>query len=156
MDDNLPAITPPLNGTVIDKDSPIWPVYSDKTEIKSRFLNHFTQCGQVYKAAYACGIVPARHYRWLQQDEVYRRSFAEAEAIVADLLESEVVRRAVEGTEETVYRAGEPVGTTRKYSDLLLIFATKGAKPDKYADRQRIDHRVTAVKVYEGFDPEDV
>jgi hypothetical protein len=156
MEQSTELTTTPLTGTVIDKDTPIWPVYSDKTEIKSRFLDAFTTCGQVYKAAYACGIVPARHYRWLQQDEVYRRSFAEAEQIVADLLESEVVRRAVEGTEEPIYRAGELVGTTRKYSDLLLIFATKGAKPDKYADRQRIDHRVTAVKVYEGFDPDDV
>ena len=52
------------------------------------------------------------------------------------MLEREARRRAVEGVEEPVgFYKGEPSAYVRKYSDTLLIFLMKGARPDKYRDR---------------------
>ena len=52
----------------------------------------------------------------------------------ADTLEAEARRRAIEGVEEPVFHKGEQVGTLRKYSDVLLIFLLKGARPERYRD----------------------
>ena len=54
-----------------------------------------------------------------------------------DVLEDEAVRRAKEGVEEPVYQGGKLVGHVQKYSDTLLIFLLKGAKPQKYGDKVR-------------------
>lgn len=54
-------------------------------------------------------------------------------------LEAEAVRRASEGTlKPTGWHKGEPSGYIREYSDILLIFLLKGAKPEKYAERVQI------------------
>lgn len=58
----------------------------------------------------------------------------------ADYLEAEARRRAVEGWEEPVYYQGEEAGLVRKFSDTLLIFLMKGANPEKYRDRQQLEH----------------
>ncbi len=55
----------------------------------------------------------------------------------ADLLEDEAVRRAKDGVEEPVYQGGKLVGHVQKYSDTLLIFLLKGAKPEKFRERSQ-------------------
>jgi len=71
----------------------------------------------------------------------------------ADRLEDEAVRRAVEGVrkERTVTSQGRALrdehGNLVKdvdidYSDTLLIFLLKGRRPDKYAERRKVDHTV--------------
>lgn len=61
----------------------------------------------------------------------------EAEAIeqAADLLEKEARRRAVEGVSKPVYQGGKRVGFVREYSDVLLIFLLKAARPERYRER---------------------
>ena len=53
----------------------------------------------------------------------------------ADMLEDEAVRRAKDGVERPVYQGGKLVGHVQEYSDTLLIFLLKGARPEKYRDR---------------------
>ena len=53
----------------------------------------------------------------------------------ADTLEDEAVRRAKDGVEKPVYQGGKLVGHVQEYSDTLLIFLLKGARPEKYRDR---------------------
>ncbi len=49
---------------------------------------------------------------------------------VADLLEAEAWRRAVEGVEKPVgWYKGKPGGYVREYSDTLLIFPLRGLRP---------------------------
>ena len=40
----------------------------------------------------------------------------------ADALEEEARRRAFEGVDEPMYYKGEQIGTTKKYSDVLIMF----------------------------------
>lgn len=59
----------------------------------------------------------------------------EALDVGAGALEDEAVRRAYVGVEEPLFYQGKQCGTVRKYSDTLLIFLLKGAKPAKYRER---------------------
>ena len=59
---------------------------------------------------------------------------------VADAMEQELYRRAVEGVEKPVFFQGDEVATVREYSDTLLIFGLKGARPEKYRERTETRH----------------
>ncbi len=59
-----------------------------------------------------------------EQDELGR-------AVAA--LESEAVRRALEGVEVPVFHQGRECGNTVKHSDQLLMFLLKTLKPSRYA-----------------------
>lgn len=102
---------------------------------KAEFLNQFSMNGNITKSAEYVGIERSSHYRWMKEDPEYRALYAEAEDQFADNLEAEARRRAFEGYEEDVYYQGDIVGQQRKFSDTLLIFLLKGAKPQKYKDR---------------------
>jgi len=104
---------------------------------KEAFLTAFSECGIITLAAEAAGIARSTHYRWLEEDPDYPALFMAAAEQAGERLEQEARRRAVEGVEETVYYQGKPCGTVTKYSDTLLIFMLKGAKPEKYQERIR-------------------
>jgi hypothetical protein len=53
----------------------------------------------------------------------------------ADRLEAEAFRRAVRGVDRPVVYRGERVGTVHEFSDALLMFLLKAARPEKYRDR---------------------
>ncbi len=66
--------------------------------------------------------------------------------MAADVLEAEAHRRAVEGVEEPVgWYKGVAGGTVRRYSDVLLMFLTKGALPERY--RERVEVRGTFASI---------
>lgn len=110
---------------------------------KNSFLAAFSECGVISRAAEIAGIDRGAHYRWIQDDLEYAKAFHDAEEVAAERLEEEARRRAVEGTERPVYYQGQQCGTIREYSDTLLIFLLKGAKPEKYAERIRNDLSVS-------------
>jgi hypothetical protein len=89
--------------------------------------------GQVAAACSTAGVDRTTHYYWMNHDPVYVAAFAEAKEQVADVLEAEATRRAL-GWEETQYRPDGTPYTVRRYSDTLLIFLLKGARPEKYKD----------------------
>jgi hypothetical protein len=109
---------------------------------KERFLAAYARLGNASAAAEETGIARKTHTRWLQSSEQYRKAFDEAEDQATEVLEREALRRAVKGTEEPVYFNGQQVGTTRRFSDVLLIFLLKSKRPDVY--RERYDARLTA------------
>lgn len=83
----------------------------------------------------------------MMKDENYRKCFEEATDEAADLLEEEARRRAVEGVFRFKFdKNGNPLVDPRtsepyqelEYSDTLLIFLLKGARPEKFCDRQRV------------------
>jgi len=114
---------------------------------KDMFLKEYGSCGIISQAARDSGIDRDWHYKWLASDEAYAKAFDAAGDEAADNLEAECRRRAVEGVEEpwhyvpAVYsEGGECVSearilTKQRYSDTMLIFLTKGAKPGKFRER---------------------
>ncbi|HEX9236082.1 MAG TPA: hypothetical protein VF972_07370 [Actinomycetota bacterium] len=100
------------------------------------FLKMYVETASIATAAEAAGIDRRTHYRWLRQDDAYRTAAEEAREFAADLLEAEARRRAVDGVEEPVIYQGKDTGIRiRRYSDTLLIFLLKGARPEVYRDR---------------------
>jgi hypothetical protein len=104
------------------------------------FLAAYCEVGNVSEAAKIAGVNRLAHYDWLQRDERYAELFEQAHEIACDHLESEARRRAIEGVEEPVFYHGEVCGTIRRYSDTLLIFLLKGARPEKFRDNATIRH----------------
>jgi hypothetical protein len=104
------------------------------------FLTAYATCGVISRAAEAAGIARQTHYDWMNNDPEYVEAFKQAEEEAAESLEAEARRRALEGWEEPVYYKGRVVGSVRKYSDTLLMFMLKGAKPEKYKERAEVKH----------------
>ncbi len=109
---------------------------------KTAFIRAFSKVATIYHAARMVGIDRRRHYEWLQRDEEYAKDFAEAQEIAIEHLEVEARRRAVEGVREPVgFYRGKPATYVRRYSDLLLIFLLKAARPEKYRDNMSIEQK---------------
>lgn len=106
---------------------------------KASFLAAYADTGNITTSAQIAGIARPTHYDWMQDDPEYVTAFLQAEGQAIDSLEREARRRAIEGTEEPVYQGGREVGTIRKFSDVLLIFLLKGARPQKYRDNSRVE-----------------
>lgn len=105
---------------------------------KQSFLAHYVTTGNIAGASRLSGVGRRTVYNWLEEDEEFVTLFDEAALDAGDNLEQEARRRALVGVEEPVWHRGRRVGHVRKYSDTLLIFLLKGAKPDKY--RERFEH----------------
>jgi len=130
---------------------------------KRAYLAALSETGNKSRATEIAGIDRSTPYtkQWLEDSE-FQEGVHRAEHMAADLLEEEARRRAVDGVSEPVgwYR-GTAGGTVRRYSDTLLIFLLKGARPDKY--RERMEHTgpdggPLGVKIYlpeNGRDPVD-
>ena len=102
-------------------------------------LAAFRETGNVRLTCKAAGVGRSSHYRWLEKDPEYRAAFDLAKLQAADVLEAEAHRRAVEGVEEPVgWYKGVAGGTVRRYSDNLLMFLLKGARPEQYRERYEV------------------
>ena len=82
----------------------------------------YATVGRVDKACKIAGMSRETHYQKLRNEEAYRAAFAEADHRFRDVIEAELVRRAIECE-----------------SDTLLMFIARGAMPDKYRDRASVD-----------------
>ena len=104
------------------------------------YLAAYALTGKFVTAAALAGIDLKTGLNWRndENDKVFRTALTAAQALACDLLEAEIVRRAVEGIDEPVYQQGRLVGFVRKYSDRLLELAVKGGLPEKY--RERFEH----------------
>lgn len=118
------------------------------------FLSAFGKTGNISLACRSANIVRQTHYNWLERFPKYAAKFALAEEEAADYLELEARRRAMDGIDEPVIYQGELMGqkveyndtpeknhfiplTVKKYSDTLLIFLLKGARPQKFRENHR-------------------
>ena len=115
---------------------------------KAAFLAAYAELGNITRAALAAKVARTKHYAWLK-DPTYAQAFAEAEEIAVEKLEIEARRRAVEGLKRKKFdRLGLPVMDPEtgeqyfehEYSDTLLIFLLKAARPEKYKDRVSQEH----------------
>jgi hypothetical protein len=78
-----------------------------------------------------------KHYKWLELP-AYKEAFEAATREGCAMLESEAVKRAMDGTLEPIYSYGKLVGHQMKCSDQMLIRLLEANMPEKY--RLRIEH----------------
>lgn len=106
--------------------------------------------GQHGKAAKSAKISRQTPRNWLKDDENYQLLYAEAMDQVAEVLEDEVIRRGKEGIDHGIYYQGEEIATEKEYSDQLLMFYLKAAKPEKYRDRAEVKGDVNVKHKFDG------
>jgi len=102
---------------------------------REAFLEALKETCNITKACELSSLPRRTAYDWKAEDPEFAADWQKALDIAADLLEEEAVRRAKEGTLKPVFQGGNLVGHIQEYSDTLMIFLLKGAKPKKYMDR---------------------
>lgn len=107
---------------------------------RQRFLRLLAELGTVTAAAAGAGISRDTAYRWKAEEPEFAAAWADAEEQAADDMEAEARRRAMAGVNEPVYQGGKKVGAVRRFSDTLLIFLLKGARPEKFRERVSAEH----------------
>lgn len=105
---------------------------------ESAFLAALANTGNVRAACQAAKIGRTTVYKHREVSPAFDVAWQVAIDEAVEVLEAEALRRAVHGTREPVYYKGKIVGQVLKYSDVLLIFLMKAARPDKY--RERFEH----------------
>jgi hypothetical protein len=113
-------------------------------EKKAAFLTALMETCSVAKACIAVDINRTTAYRWRDDDAPFAAAWEVAKDLGADVLEDEAVRRAHDGIPKPIYHMGACIDTVQEYSDTLLIFLLKGARPAKYKDR--VEHSGDAFK----------
>ena len=81
--------------------------------------------------------LPGYFLSLLKEDPEFKTAYEAAGEEAVQVLEDEAIRRAYEGVERPVSQGGKKVGVVQEYSDTLLIFLLKGARPNKYRDNVR-------------------
>lgn len=101
---------------------------------QDRFLEAYRKAGVIQAGCDAAGVSRGTVAAWVQRFPDFGERLRNAHDAVADRLEAEAIRRAVEGEERPIYSKGEIVATFHEKSDRLLEFLLKGFKPGKYRD----------------------
>ncbi len=104
---------------------------------KKAYLIALAETGNRTHAAKLAGIERTTPYtpQW-KQDEAFQERLRQAKEAAADLIESEIYRRAVEGVDKpTGWYKGVAGGVVREFSDVLAMFLLKGLRPETYRER---------------------
>lgn len=113
--------------------------HAEMVAAQDAFLEAYKELGTVRAAAERVGIGYRTHARWLATDPDYEERWrTEAKEVVADKIEEEAMRRAVDGVDRPVYQGGTKVGTVREFSDTLMVLLLKALRPEKY--RENVHH----------------
>jgi hypothetical protein len=102
---------------------------------EQQFLDALAETANVSHACTQCNVSRASAYWRREQDKEFAEKWRHAMDVATDALEAEARRRAFAGVQEPVFYQGVEVSRVRKYSDTLLIFLLKGARPNTYRDR---------------------
>lgn len=119
-------------------ERPDTPLQPKKETHAAAVLTALAQSGNVSVACRAAGISRASFYEWQESDPEFKKAAAAAKDEATELLEAEALRRARSGIEEPVFYQGKKCGAVRRYSDTLLIFLLKAARPEKYRERSAV------------------
>ena len=116
------------------------PTRAPEADAQQRFLGALALGASVTSAAKAAGVDRRTVYKWREKDESFKQEWIDHVDMGADVLEDEATRRAVDGVKRPVYQGGRRVGFVREHSDQLLMFLLKGRRPEKYRERQSLEH----------------
>jgi hypothetical protein len=114
------------------------------------FLGALIELGHVGRAAQAVKIDRRTIWYRRQVDAEFARAYEEAMGIAAQVLEDEAVRRARDGVRRLKFnaRTGEPyvdpetgrAYVEHVYSDALLMMLLRLHFPERYRERQEVEH----------------
>jgi len=118
---------------------------------KRAFIMRYSERGIITDAQQFAGVAMGTPYNWLANDPEFKKVFALAKQVSCDNLEAEIWRRGHRGLKTPVYHQGRLCGFERKYSDTLLIFASKGNMPEKYKETSNTNNFNGPIEVTVSF-----
>ncbi len=96
--------------------------------------------GQMTRAAATAGRSLRYFQRLRKADPVFAKPEEGAPAVVADLLRSEITRRAIEGTEVVTKGRDGSVIIRREYSDTLILRLAEYLETRSWRQKQQVEH----------------
>lgn len=105
---------------------------------RAAFLARLADTANVSASCAAAGISRHVAYALKRRDAAFAAQWEEALQIALDGLESEIIRRAIEGTAKEQFFQGQSVGTVVTYSDALAMFLLKSKRPEVYGDLKAV------------------
>jgi hypothetical protein len=120
------------------KKDPTPRIPNSKLDWVPAFLAALRDSGNVRAATQAAQVDRSTVYKLRDRDKGFAEAFVIARDEAADVLEAEALRRATLGVDEPVFYKGVPVGSVKRYSDALLIFLLKAARPQTYRENVSI------------------
>lgn len=102
------------------------------------FLHHYAQHGLKATAAKAVGVTAYQIDKFAENCIEFETSLRETEELVADRIEAEVYRRAVDGIDKNIYYQGDICGTETQYSDALLQTLIKAKRRKQFGDKTEL------------------
>lgn len=100
---------------------------------RADFLKRLRASLNVTDAARRAGIGTTTVYRHRNTNARFREEWDAALSAAVDDVESNALKRAIEGIEKPVFYRGQQVGSVRVYSDALAMFMLKAKRPEIYA-----------------------
>jgi hypothetical protein len=117
------------------------------TELRAReqrrrklFLEALATGASITAAARAAGVDRRTPYKWRDGVPAFDEEWVSHLEAGTDALEDEGRRRAMEGTKRPIYHGGKRVGFVTEHSDQLMMFLLRARRPEKYRERQAIEH----------------
>jgi len=109
--------------------------YAVKPEQWNTFFEELAKTGVTAKACRKASISQFTVHYHTYKSPLFALRVKICKEIGAEALEAEAFRRAVKGVKRDIFWQGGVCGTETVYSDMLLTFLLKGAKPEKYKER---------------------
>lgn len=111
------------------------------------FLAAFREHANLSAACEIAGIHIDTPYDWKNRYKDFAKKFAEAEQAANDAIDLEIYRRGVKGWLEPAISSGKWVhgddgqpAMIPRYSDAMLTLLAKARMPEKYREKQQIEH----------------
>lgn len=103
------------------------------------FFEKLSQHGRITQAAREAGLQRESLYDKRERDPEFATRWANALETYADVVEAEVHRRAIEGTDKGIWHQGQLVGTERQFSDALLLALVKAKRAREFGDKSKLE-----------------
>jgi len=109
-------------------------------EWRDAFIDAIRETGVVRHALRIAGVARSTAYDLRAADPGFAAEWADAVEDFKDVVEAELLRRAVTGTDKPVFQGGVEVGAIREYSDtLLLAYLNAHAMDRGYVRQSRME-----------------
>ena len=125
--------------------------------LEAAFLGALAETCNITEACRTVDVARSAVYQWRQEDAAFAARWKMALDIGAESLEDEAVRRARDGYDKPVFQGGQFVGVVREYSDTLMVFLLKGARPKKYRENVHVrSETISLDKLFERMTPQEL
>ncbi len=119
------------------------------TAVQRSFLHAWLAVGSKMLARKVMGLCNQTPLNWKKGSDAFAAACKEVEEMIADNLEDELHQRALHGIKKAIVFQGKVTGHLQEKDAATLIFALKGAKPDKYRENmvQLVAGAPTAIQI---------